>query len=225
MGAHMLFLRIAIAIISAFLFAEYSFALDERDSSSSSATLEQFIEHQDVEALRQQGPAVMHQLALLYELSDTNRKTKIAQIFYGLGEKSEEARTALMKDMHTEDRDLRLAVQWALGRVSNDEIVVQELLGNMQKDPNPLFRDKAACALAHDQIHLTEQQKVKLFEGLIYALSDEKDDVRRIAALVLQIQTGQTKGYDPSAPFPLRWWAIRSWKNWLVEYKKQVAAP
>ena len=45
-------------------------------------------------------------------------------------------------------------MQWALGRVSDDPAVVDVLLENMRNDPNPLFRDKAACALAYDQIHL-----------------------------------------------------------------------
>ena len=45
-------------------------------------------------------------------------------------------------------------MQWALGRVSDDPDVVDVLLENMQNDPCPLFRDKAACALAYDQIHL-----------------------------------------------------------------------
>ena len=50
------------------------------------------------------------------------------------------------------------------------------LLDNMRNDANPLFRDKAACALAYDQIHLTEKQKVRLYEGLINSLNDAKLD-------------------------------------------------
>ncbi len=92
----------------------------------------------------------------------------------------------------------------------------------MQHDGNPLFRDKAACALASDQIHLTERQKVALFAGLIQALGDSKPDVRRIAMLALQIQTGQTKGFNPDAPPAERDAKIREWKVWLEEYKSNL---
>jgi hypothetical protein len=106
--------------------------------------------------------------------------------------------------------------------VSNDDDVVAVLLNSMQHDTNPLFRDKAACALASDQTHLTEQQKVRLFAGLIQALADSKPDVRRIAMLALQIQTGQTKGFNPDAPVTERDAKIREWKQWLEEYKSNL---
>jgi len=48
-----------------------------------------------------------------------------------------------------------MSVQYALGRVSSDVSVVDALLDNMQNDALLLFRDKAACALAYDQVHLT----------------------------------------------------------------------
>ena len=48
-----------------------------------------------------------------------------------------------------------------------------KLCGSCFNDSNALFRDKAACALAYDQIHLTDEQKVQLYEGLISGLSSK----------------------------------------------------
>ena len=104
----------------------------------------------------------------------------------------------LLQDIHTQNEKLRLQVQWALGRVSDDTQVVDILAGIMRDDPNALFRDKAACALAYDQIHLTEKQKVQLYGKLIDALSDPKPQVRAIAIQALSIHTGQTKGFNPN---------------------------
>jgi len=81
--------------------------------------------------------------------------------------------------------------------------------------------DKAACALAYDQIHLSERQKVRLYDGLIQALSDPKLDVRSIAALALNIQTGQTKGFDPNGAPAQREVSIRAWRKWLDEYRSR----
>jgi hypothetical protein len=89
----------------------------------------------------------------------------------------------------------------------------------MRSDPNPLFRDKAACALAYDQIHLSEPQKVRLFGALIDALRDGQYDVRHIALMALQIHTGQTKGFDPGASWADREQKLRVWQNWLAQYK------
>jgi HEAT repeat protein len=159
-------------------------------------------------------------LVHLYEASrDDGFKARTAQTLYELGWESPEAKRALMKDVHTQNQDLRLQVQWALGRVSHDDDVVDTLLANMTSDSSPLFRDKAACALAYDQIHLTERQKIRLFGGLIQALHDDKDDVRRIAVLALQIHTGQTKGFDPGAPPADREQKIRVWQAWLAQYQ------
>ena len=175
-----------------------------------------------VAELKTLGRDVLPVMARLYEASDLAQRTRIAQTFYALGWKSVEAKRALIQDVHTPNPQLRLEVQWALGRVSSDADVVEVLLNNMQHDDNPLFRDKAACALASDQIHLTERQKVSLFAGLIQALGDPKPDVRRIAMLALQIQTGQSKGFNPDAPMAERDAKIREWKQWLEEYKSNL---
>jgi len=176
----------------------------------------------DIDGLRAKGPAVLPALARLYERSDESRRAVIAYAFYGLGWKSSEAKRVLIADIHTPNRDLRLQVQWALGRVSGDTDVVDALLDNMQHDDNPLFRDKAACALANDQIHLTEVQKVHLFERLIRAMRDPKPDVRGIAAKALEIQTGQTKGFDANAPEATREATVRVWERWLDTYRANL---
>jgi len=133
-----------------------------------------------------------------------------------------EAKRALMADVHTQDQRLRLQVQWTLGRVSDDPDVVDVLLENMQRDPVPLFRDKAACALASDQIHLAPAQRLRLFEGLIHALDSEIPQVRQIALQALQILTGQTKGFLPGAEPEARRRAVGEWKQWLAEYRSNL---
>ena len=168
------------------------------------------------------GPGVLPAMVRLYESADEMQRTRIAETFYQLGWKLPAAKRVLMKDVHTSNQYLRLQVQWALGRVSSDDDVVDVLLENMENDANPLFRDKAACALAYDQIHLTEKQKARLYEGLIQALSDPKVDVRRIALQALSIHTGQTKGFNPEAQVAERENSIRQWKRWLEEYKSNL---
>lgn len=163
------------------------------------------------------GRSTLPPLARLYERSDEAQKATIAWIFYELGWKSPEAKRALMKDVHTANSDLRLQVQWALGRVSDDPDVVDALLDNMRHDGSALFRDKAACALAYDQIHLAPAQKARLFTGLIAALEDDNPQVRQIALQALQILTGQTKGYNPGAAPEARRKAVDEWRRWLAE--------
>jgi len=187
------------------------------------SNLEQAVSMDDIEAIKAMGPPVMPRLAALYAASsDEQRRLRLATIFYRLGWKSDEAREALMKDVHTPSQGLRVSVQYALGRVSDDVSVVDVLLENMQNDAEIVFRDKAACALAYDQVHLTPVQKVHLFEGLIRALNDPKADVRRIAAQVLQIQTGQDKGFRFGDAPEARTRAVEAWRQWLSEYRSQL---
>lgn len=176
----------------------------------------------DTKQIQAMGPGVLPSLARLYSTSSDQDKAAIAAVFYQLGWKSPEAKRVLMADVHTQDQTLRLRVQWALGRVSDDPDVVDVLLDNMQRDPLPLFRDKAACALAYDQIHLSPAQKVRLFEGLIGALDSETPQVRQIALQALQILTGQTKGYSPGAAAEARRGAVQEWKRWLAEYRANL---
>ncbi|HEV8629713.1 MAG TPA: hypothetical protein VGV61_05300 [Thermoanaerobaculia bacterium] len=178
---------------------------------------------QDHAAIKALGPAVLPQLADLYShTTDVAGRRDIAQVLYVLGEKSPAAEKALLADLHSPDKSLRIQVQYTLGRVSDDERVVQLLLDSMRHGETMLIRDKAACALAYDQIHLGERQKVKLFAGLIQALDDDKRDVRAIARQALQIHTGQDKGYDPDAPPEQRRAAITEWQRWLLEYRANL---
>jgi hypothetical protein len=185
-------------------------------------TVQTLVSQRKVDELKKLGRDVLPVMARLYESSNESDRTHIAEAFYQLGWKSAEAKRVLMKDVHTQNQYLRLQVQWALGRVSNDVDVVEVLLSNMQNDSNPLFRDKAACALAYDQIHLTEKQKVRLYQGLIQSLKDSKPDVRRIALLALSIQTGQTKNFNADAPAAQRDASIGDWEKWLEEYKSNL---
>jgi HEAT repeat protein len=174
------------------------------------------------DALKAVGPSVLDGLLRLYRTGDEERRANVARAFYVLGWESEEAAALLLADVHTPHQGLRLQAQWALGRVSDSPVVVEVLLENMMNDPNPLFRDKAACALANDQIHLSEARKVRLFEGLIEALGDSKQQVRAIALQALKFHTGQDKGFAAAAPEPQRAEAIARWRRWLDDYRAQL---
>jgi hypothetical protein len=169
------------------------------------------------------GPDVLPVLARLYEASPyPARRRTIADVFYRLGWPSADAKRVLLPDLDSRDRDLRLAVQWAIGRVSADDDVVPRLLAIMRSDPSPLFRDKAGCALANDQTHLSPEQRVRLYEGLIAALDDPKPQVRSLAVRVLRIHTGETQGFAPNATAAQRAEKIRAWQTWLEEYRSKT---
>jgi hypothetical protein len=187
-----------------------------------SARLREAARAGDWQAVRAIGPAALPELTRLYRESPTSERAAIAQILYNLGWKSEDAKRALLADVHTPDPALRLQVQWALGRVSDDPAVIDVLLDNMRNDPVPLFRDKAACALAYDQVHLAPAQKLRLFEGLVGALDDPKLQVRQVAIQALSILTQQTKGYQPGGDAPARSAAVTAWRRWLVEYRANL---
>ena len=184
--------------------------------------LERALATDDLEAIKSMGPGILSRLARAYAAADDAQKQRVATVLYRLGWKSEEAKDALMKDVHTSNQGLRLSVQYALGRVSSDVAVVDVLLDNMQNDAQILFRDKAACALTYDQVHLTPEQKVHLYEGLIRALADPKPDVRAIAALSLSLQTGQDKGFRFADPPEVRARAVEEWRRWLDEYRSAL---
>jgi HEAT repeat protein len=182
----------------------------------------ELVAREDVAGLRAIGPAAAAEMVQLYRDGDIAQRTRIANLFYQLSWQSSAAMAALIRDVHTEDPGLRIAVQYALGRVSDNPAVVDALLKNMMHDPNPFFRDKAACALAYDQVHLSEAEKLRVYEGLIQALSSEEQQVRAIAILALRIHTGQTKGFLPIAPPDKRQQSIAQWKKWLADYEENL---
>ena len=84
------------------------------------------------------------------------------------------------------------------------------------------FRRKAACALAYDQIHLSEHQRLRVYEGLVESLRSENPQVRDISMKALKIHTGQTKGFRPRGSAVERADAIREWESWLHEYRSNL---
>ncbi len=187
--------------------------------------LAELVDGQRYQELEAMGPGVMAELAQLYSSRDvpTERK-QVAGAFYQLGWQSEEATAALLPDVEGEkvDPKLKISAQYALGRVSSDPLVVQVLLRNLRHSRGLRIRNKAACALANDMIHLAPEQKALLFRGLISSLDDDKTDVRQIAFEALKVHTGQSKGYDPNGPREDRLEAIGVWYRWLSEYEAQL---
>lgn len=176
----------------------------------------------DLQGLRTLGPAALPELARLYEAGNEDRKITIAGFFYQLSIRSKEAERVLLRDIHSANPNLRINVQYAIGRVSNDQKVVDILLDTMRHDPSALIRDKAACALTYDQAHLTEAQKVLLYEKLIDALSDPEIQVQAIANMSLKILTGQKKGFNHLALPEQKQKSIEAWKRWLAEYRANL---
>lgn len=168
------------------------------------------------------GLEILPELVRLYRAGDTQERARIAAIFYQLGWQSEEAKAVLLNDLDTPDETLRIRVQYALGRVSNDDVVVERLLETVQHGDTPLIRDKAACGLAHDQIHLTEPQKVRLFRGLIDLLESPVKETRSLAIRVLHVHTGQAKGYSAHLPVEHRAPGVARWKLWIDEYEANL---
>ncbi len=211
-----------VFLLSAMPAAAESPQVERAPSRRVAAEVAKLVETQDLAGLRERGPAILPQLVELYRGSDEAGKANVAWIFYELGWKSEAAKDAMMADVHTADANLRLQVQWALGRVSADDAVVDVLLDNLQNDQNPLFRDKAACGLASDQIHLTDSQKARLYERVIGLLESPRVETRRLAIQILEVHTGQRKGYIFGAPEAVRADALAAWKRWLAEYREAL---
>ncbi|NIP30061.1 MAG: hypothetical protein GTN99_03180 [Candidatus Dadabacteria bacterium] len=200
----------------------FTFINPSRGEQLDSELVIKYVSSYNIDALRELGPDVMPILSDLYKVSDVKQKRVIANIFYQLGIQSQDAKDALMQDVKTTNKQLRISVQYALGRVSSDTEVVDALLHNMHYDDNAYFRDKAACALAYDQIHLTDEQKVSLYEGLIQGLSSPNTQVRSIAIKALKIHTGQTKGFLVNGTSSNQSESLRKWHEWLEEYKSNL---
>src|SRR5471030_2007492 len=94
----------------------------------------QTLDRAGIERLRAQGLAVLAPLVEIYRKSSEADRAVVAWIFYSLGWKSKEAKAALLKDIGTRDQRLRMQVQYALGRVSDDPDVVETLSRIMRTD-------------------------------------------------------------------------------------------
>ncbi|MEM1152700.1 MAG: HEAT repeat domain-containing protein [Pseudomonadota bacterium] len=178
---------------------------------------------EDIADIRDIGPDALQPIITAYQSTeDHTRKAQLARLLWDIGLESDEASSVLLEDAKTEHRTLRVNVQYALGSVSADEVVVETLLDNMRNDPNAFFRDKAACALAYNQKHLSYDQKYDLYRGLIEGLSDEKPQVRSISIQALRIHTGQTMGFHPEALVGSRDESIARWYTWLQDYQQSL---
>lgn len=210
-------ITISLLLITSSLWCVAGFAgdIDTLDRLISSKNI-------NVPELRSMGPDIMPDLVTLYKKGDSMRRATIAWVWYQLEWKSAAAREVMLSDIDATHKDLRLQVQWALGRVSDDTEVVQVLLDKMMNDPNPLFRDKAACALASDQIHLNDHQRVEILDGLITGMESNNPQVRDISIKAMKIQTGQTKQYSPTDSAGQRAQKIQNWRRWLDEYKSNL---
>ncbi|HWM91934.1 MAG TPA: hypothetical protein VN493_14305 [Thermoanaerobaculia bacterium] len=214
--------ELSLLVVSACVLAVPVLAAQEEPKLEMSQRVTQFVEANDAEGLRALGDEAVASMVWLYELSEEPERVRIANLFHEMGTRSEVAERALMRDVHARNVDLRLAVQYALGRVSDDPMVIETLLDTLQNDRNPLFRDKAACALAYDQIHLDEKEKARVYEGLIAALSNPEPQVRAVSIQALSILTGQTKGFHALYPEDRRERSIALWHQWLQDYRSSL---
>lgn len=212
--------ELSLLVVSVFLLTVPVLAAEPKLELSQQVT--RLVEANDADGLRALGADAVASMVWLYELSEEPERARIANLFYQMGTRSEVAERALMRDVHAGNVELRLAVQYALGRVSNDPMVIETLLDTLENDRNPLFRDKAACALAYDQIHLDEKQKARVYEGLIDALSNPEPQVRAVSIQALSILTGQTKGFHALYPEERRERSIAMWQQWLEEYRARL---
>jgi len=209
-----------------FLVSTTLFALTSDDAAQVDAIIaanEFHISPEDLATLKAFGPDVVDHVLQRYQQADEDRqKAKLAAVMWSLGMKNETATDVLLQDIHAGDETLRINVQYALGSLSSSPVVVNALLDNMRNDDNPLFRDKAACTLAYDQIHLDPQQKYFLYRGLIEGLGDEKAQVRDISIRALEIHTGQRFGFAAKSGPQQRSAAITRWNAWLKDYQKSL---
>jgi len=176
----------------------------------------------DLAAIRQLGPETVPALVRIYEKGNVYERSVVAYVFYDMKWKSDAAKQALMKDARSTIRDLRVSVQYALVHVSNDADVIDLLFHNMVNDPDAYVRDKSACALAHQTVPLSDEQRVMFYERLIRALRDPRKQVRSIVSRVLFDQTGQSKRYFPGGTEEEREAGVREWEAWLREYRANL---
>jgi len=162
-------------------------------------------------------------LTELYKESSSNsEKAKIASIFWRLGWKSQEIEETLMPDLDADDDYLKVQAQWGIAKSTVNSDVISKLLDNLENDPSPFVRDKAACALASDFIHISPAQKIQILRGLVEGLNSEITQVRASSILALKVRTGQTKGFVAGADIESRLQSIKTWGEWVDEYERSI---
>lgn len=211
-----MFRRLSLLVLSALLLSIPVLA------EELSEQVTRLVEADDGDGLRALGDEAVAPMVWLYELSEEPERVRLANLFYKMGVRSQVAERALLRDFQSGHVELRLAVQYALGRVSDDPMVIETLLYTLENDRDPLVRDKAAVALAYDQIHLDAKRKVRIYEGLIAALSNPKAQVRAVSIQALSILTGQTKGFHALYPEDRRERSIAMWQHWLEQYRAEL---
>lgn len=219
----MRFLYTAVLLLAAYtqhclaLTTEESTLVDEVIASSVHP-----VPQSNIRAIKAIGPDALDPIAIAYAEGDETQRVRLAWLMWRLGLENEKAADVLLKDAKTENKSLRLNVQYALGSVSGDRVVVDTLLDTMLNDENGLFRDKAACALANDQRHLDYEQRYYLYRGLIKGLSNELYQIRDISIKALKIHTGQKMGYVALGGPENRIESIARWNEWLEEYRQSL---
>lgn len=162
-------------------------------------------------------------LTELYAEADNNLdKSRIAWVFWRLGWKSTEIEQALLPDLDTSDANFKVWVQWGIAKSTQSDEVINKLLFNLENDPSPFVRDKAACALASDFIHISPTQRITILRGLVDGLSNETQQIRGSSIQALLVQTGQTKNYVATADVSSRAQAIDVWEEWVDEYERNL---
>lgn len=162
-------------------------------------------------------------LTELYSEAESNsEKSRIAWVFWRLGWKSPEIEQAMAADLESNDANLKVWVQWGIAKSTQSSEVINKLVYNLENDPSPFVRDKAACALASDFIHISPSQRLIILKGLVAGLDNEILQVRKSSLQALQIQTGQSKGFVPTAEEAERAQSIAEWNQWLEEYEQSL---
>ena len=176
-----------------------------------------------IEEIRSFGYGAIPILTELYEEADTNlEKSRIAWAFWKLGWKSPEIEEALIEDLDSSDANLKVWVQWGIAQSTVNDTVIRKVLYNLENDPSPFVRDKAACALASDFVHISESQRVLIYRGLIDGLSNDTQQIRASSIQALKVKTGQTKNYNAAGDAASREEAITAWNEWLEEYERNL---
>lgn len=212
-------LALPVSLLVLFLVLAVSPARAASSAEPLDARVSRLVQTDDAAGLKALGRPALPVLAGLYARADEAGRIRLAGLFQKIGLESPEAEDALLSDAGTQSVELRLAVQSALGHVSGSSDVVDTLLDILRNDPNPLFRDRAASALAYDQTHLDAAGKDRLYAGLIDALADDDAQVRAVTIQALSILTRETKGYDAMLSEERRERSIELWRKWLAEHR------